>query len=181
MTIQYDAHGRPDPPLDADETTSLLAFLDNQRATLAWKCDGLDADRLAVRIGGSSLSLGGLLHHLARVEDLWCSQRLVGRPPAQPWDTVDWEADPDWDWHQAASMDPEALRRRWREAVSASRQSIEAALAAGGLDHRAAWVDDWYDTPPTVRWILTHLIREYARHNGHADLLREAADGATGE
>jgi hypothetical protein len=65
--------------------------------------------------------------------------------------------------------------------VSRSQSLVADALVRGGLDQRAAWVDDWYDVSPTLRWILLHLIREYARHSGHADLLRESVDGLTGE
>jgi len=104
-----DEHGRPEPPLAADETATLLGFLDYQRATMAWKCGGLDAAGLQAKVGASSMTLGGMLKHLAYVEDYWFSQRLHGRDRQPPFDTVDWKADPDWDWHSAAADTPEQL------------------------------------------------------------------------
>jgi uncharacterized damage-inducible protein DinB len=176
-----DEHGRPEPPGAADETATLLGFLDYQRATLEWKCSELDAAGLRATVAASSMTLGGLLKHLAYVEDLWCSRRLHGRDPAPPWDTVDWKADPDWDWHSAADDTPEQLRGLWREAVARSRSLVAEALADGGLGRRSAWSDEYSGEAPSLRWIVCHMIEEYARHNGHADLLRESVDGRTGE
>ena len=177
---ELDEQGRPEAPIKGDETATLLGFLDFQRATLEWKCAGLDAAGLAATVGVSSMTLGGMLKHLALVEDWWCSQWLYGRGPAQPWDTVDWEADADWDWHSAADDTPEQVRALWRDSVARSRSLVEEALADRGLDGLAKRVgkDDW---SPSLRWILFHLIEEYARHNGHADLIRESVDGQTGE
>ena len=173
-----DEQGRPEPPLAGDETATLLGFLDYQRATLAWKCSGLDAAGLQATVGASSMTLGGMLKHLAYVEDLWCSRRLHGRDPAPPWDMVDWKADPDWDWHSAAEDTPEQLHALWQDAVA--RSLVAEALADGGLERlaRRTWPDG---RAPSLRWILFHLVEEYARHNGHADLLRESVDGLTGE
>src|ERR1051325_3905708 len=97
-----DEHGRPDPPLAGDETATLLGFLDFQRATLAWKTAELDAAGLSATVGVSSMTLGGLLKHLAYVEDDWFGRWLHGQDRGAPWDAVDWAADPDWDWHSAA-------------------------------------------------------------------------------
>jgi uncharacterized damage-inducible protein DinB len=179
MTV-VDEQGRPEPPLAAGELATLLGFLDFHRATLEWKCSGLDAAGLATTVGASTMTLGGLLKHLALVEDSWLSERLHDRAEVPPWSTVDWDADPDWEWHSAAQDSPEALRALWRESVARSRAAVDEALADGGLDRPA-------DRPardgsrPTLRWILVHLIEEYARHNGHADLLREQVDGSAGE
>jgi uncharacterized damage-inducible protein DinB len=175
-----DEHGRPEPPVAADESATLLGFLDFQRATLAWKCEGLGAAGLNVTVGPSSMTLGGLLKHLAYVEDLWFSRFLDGRDKAPPWDTVDWKADPDWDWHSAAEDSPEQLVALWQDAVARSRALVDQALADGGPDRlaRRTWPDG---RAPSLRWILCHMIEEYARHNGHADLLRESVDGQTGE
>ena len=101
-----DEHGRPEPPLAGDEAATLLGFLDYQRATLAWKCSGLDPAGLRVTVAASSITLGGLLKHLAYVEDDWFSRWLHGQDRQPPWDTVDWKADPDWDWHSAAEDTP---------------------------------------------------------------------------
>ncbi len=175
-----DEHGRPEPPPAGDEVATLLGFLDYQRATLAWKCAGLDATGLRARVGVSSMTLGGLLKHLAYVEEAWFSQSLHGRDRRPPWDTVDWKADPDWEWHSAAEDSPEQLRALWEDAVAHSRTLVEEALADGGPGRLA--VRSWPDgRAPSLRWILCHLIEEYARHNGHADLLRESVDGLTGE
>jgi uncharacterized damage-inducible protein DinB len=175
-----DEHGRPEPPLTAGETATLLGFLDYQRATLAWKCSGLDAAGLRATVGASSMTLGGMLKHLALVEDDWFSRWLYGREPAPPWDTVDWDADPDWDWHSAAEDTPEELLALWQDAVDRSRARVAEALADGGLERlaRRRWPDG---RAPSLRWIVVHMIEEYARHNGHADLIRESVDGLTGE
>ncbi|TDD40397.1 DinB family protein [Nonomuraea terrae] len=175
-----DEHGRPEPPLAAGELDTLLGFLDFQRATLEWKCAGLDAAGLDSTVGKSSMTLGGMLKHLAWVEDHWFTRWLHGRPMGAPWDAADWEADRDWEWHSAAGDSPEYLRALWGEAVARSRAAVAEALADGGLDRMArhSWPDG---RSVNLRWILTHMIEEYARHNGHADLVRESLDGQTGE
>ncbi|MGI5212467.1 DinB family protein [Plantactinospora sp. CA-290183] len=177
---QLDEQGRPEPPLTGDESATLLGFLDYQRATLAWKCAGLDEAGLTATVAASSMTLGGMLKHLAHVEDWWFSHWLHGRGLGSPWDTVDWKADPDWDWHSAAEDSPEQLRTRWQETVARSRSLTTEALADGGLGRLAQrpWPDG---RAPSLRWILCHMIEEYARHNGHADLIRESLDGLTGE
>jgi uncharacterized damage-inducible protein DinB len=177
---QLDEQGRPEPPLAADETATLLGFLDYQRATLAWKCSGLNSAGLRATVGASSMTLGGLLKHLAYVEADWFSRWLHGQDRRPPWDTVDWKADPDWEWHSAAEDSPEQLFALWEGAAARSRTLVAEALAEGGLDQlaRRTWPDGG---APSLRWILVHLIEEYARHNGHADLLRESVDGLTGE
>jgi uncharacterized damage-inducible protein DinB len=176
-----DDQGRPEPPFAADEAATLLGFLEFQRATLGWKCAGLDAAGMRATVGVSSMTPGGLLKHMAYVEDIWCSRRLFGRDPQPPWDAVDWKADRDWEWRSAADDAPEQLRKLWHDSVDRSRSLVAEALADGGLDRPAAWIDDHHGVAPSLRWILVHLIEEYARHNGHADLLRESVDGVTGE
>jgi uncharacterized damage-inducible protein DinB len=175
-----DEQGRPEPPLAADEAATLLGFLEFQRATLAWKCAGLDAAGLSATVGASSMTLGGLLKHLAYVEDDWFSRWLHGRDRQAPWDTVDWKADPDWEWHSAAEDSPGRLHALWQDAVARSRSLVAKALADSGLEWQArrTWPDG---RAPSLRWIVVHMIEEYARHNGHADLLRESVDGLTGE
>ncbi|MFD1717933.1 DinB family protein [Georgenia deserti] len=177
---ELDEQGRPDPPPAAGEVATLLGFLEFHRGTLAWKCEGLDAAGLTATVGASTMTLGGLLKHLAWVEDHWFSVRLHGNRPDEAWQGVDWAADPDWEWHSAADDSPDALRDLWEAAVSRSRNLVSRALDHGGLDQLAArpWPDG---RSPSLRWILTHMVEEYARHNGHADLLREAVDGQRGE
>lgn len=176
----FDDQGRPEPPLAADETATLLGYLDFQRATLAWKCEGLNEDGLRATVAVSTMTLGGIMKHMANVEDWWFSRVLLAREPQPPWDTVDEDVDPDWDWHSAAEDTPEQLRTLWRDAVARSRSSVDEALTAGGVDQlaRRAWPDG---RSPSLRWIACHMIEEYARHNGHADIIRESVDGHTGE
>ena len=175
-----ETKGHPEPPIAGDETATLLGSLERQRATLAWKCGGLDADGLRATVGASSMTLGGLLKHLALIEDEYFSRRLLGRDQAPPWDTVDWKADPDWEWHSAAQDSPEQLYALWRDAVARSRANVTEALAEDGLGQlaRRAWPDG---RAPSLRRILIDLIEEYARHVGHADLIRESVDGLVGE
>ena len=175
-----DEQGRPEPPLVADETATLLGFLEYQRATLAWKCAGLDAAGLGATVAASSMTLGGLLKHLAYVEDDWLSRWLHGRDRQPPWDTVNWKADPDWEWHSAAEDTPGQLFALWQDAVA--RLSLSGRGGAGRRRPGAAGPAHLADgRAPSLRWILVHLIEEYARHNGHADLLRESVDGLSGE
>jgi uncharacterized damage-inducible protein DinB len=178
---RIDEQGRPEPPDSGDELTILQGFLDFQRATLAWKTDGLDAAGLNATLHPTSMTLGGLLKHLAYVESDWFSRWLHDDERVAPWDAVDWAADHDWDWHSAKDDDPDELRALWRSSVERSRELVTEALARGeGLDTmaRRQGADG---RAVNLRWILTHMIEEYARHNGHADLLREAVDGQTGE
>jgi hypothetical protein len=175
-----DERGHPEPPVAGDETATLLGSLERQRATLAWKCGGLDAAGLRATVAVSSITLGGLLKHLALVEDDYFSRRLLGRDLGSPWDTVDWDADPDWEWHSAADDSPEQLMALWRGAAARSRSAVREVLADGGLGQLARYT--WPDgRAPSLRRILIDLIEEYARHVGHADLIRESVDGLVGE
>ncbi len=178
--IDLSGNGRREPPAAGDETATLLGSLERQRATFAWKCGGLDADGLRATVGVSSMTLGGLLKHLTLVEADYFSGRLFGRSSGEPWETVDWDADPDWEWRTAAEDSPEQLYALWQETVARSRDLVAQALALGGLDQLAqrAWPDG---RAPSLRRILIDLIEEYARHVGHADLLRESVDGLVGE
>jgi len=175
-----DDQGRPEPPPAAGEVATLLGFLEYQRATLAWKCAGLDAAALNTRIASSAITLGGLLKHLALVEDHWFGFHLHGRARSAPFGAVDWDVDPEWEWRTAADDSPADLFALWAQAKDRARAAVTEALSAGGLEFlaRRPWRDG---TAPSLRWILMHMIEEYARHNGHADLLREAIDGQTGE
>lgn len=172
---------RTDPPVNADEVETLRGFLDFHRDTLRWKTSGLDAAELAHRLRPSSMTLGGLLKHLAFVESQWFSQVLLDEPLMAPFDTADWAEDRDWDWTTAAGDSPEELRMLFDRAVAASDAILDDALADGGLDRLSARPDRHTGERWNLRWILVHMIEEYARHNGHADLLREAIDGTVGE
>jgi hypothetical protein len=171
--------GYADLPLAGDEAATLLGSLDRARRTFAWKTGGLDAAGLNATVGASTMTLGGLLKHLAVVEDVHFSWKLRGQPPV-PWHTVDWDAEPDWDWRSAAGDTPEQLYAAWHDAVARSRATVADALANGGLGQRAH-VTNAAGESPSLRVLLVDLIEEYARHVGHADLLRESVDGLVGE
>jgi pimeloyl-ACP methyl ester carboxylesterase len=175
-----DEYGRLHPPDIGAEVLTALGFLDYQRATLEWKTRGLDAAGLNATTAASTLTLGGLLKHMAWVEDIWFSVWLHDRAPSPPWNDVDWKANPDWEFASATADDPEELQALWRQAVLRSRAATAAAIAAGGFDQIAARTGRGGERV-NLRWIVLHMIEEYARHNGHADLLRESIDGQTGE
>ena len=168
-----------EPSMTAGEVEMLLFALERSRAQFAWKCGGLDAAGLGRRHPPSTMTLGGLLKHLALVDD-WTTVRLTGQPTVTPWNAVDWDADPDWEWHSAADDPPEELYRLWHGAVQRSRAAVTALLADGGLDQPAKFTVESGGSP-NVRRLLVDLHDEYARHVGHADLLREAVDGLVGE
>ena len=171
---------RPNLPIAGVDIASVLESLERQREILAWKTWGLDDAVSRVTVGKSTITLGGLLKHLARVEDYWFSNRLRGNEMALRWARRGLETDPDWDWHPAADESHEQLHVQWREAVAHSRAHVADALAEGGLDVPA--LRPWTDGEgPTLRWIMMHMIEEYARHNGHADLIRESVHWLVGE
>ena len=174
-----DNVGRPEPPVGSGEIEMLLGFLDYQRSTLEWKTRGLDATGLAQRVSPSSMTLGGILKHLAWVEDHWFSYFLFNVDRSEPWRSVDWSADQNWEWNSASSDSPDDLRELWSLACERSRENVRSVISAG-LGQRAArtWPNG---ESPSLRWIIVHMIEEYARHNGHADYLRESVDGETGE
>ena len=169
-----------EPPVAGSEAEHLVGALERLRATFRWKADGLDAAGLRSRIGASSLTLGGLLKHLAWVEEHSFTRKLTGAPMGEPWRSVDWDADPDWEFTSAAADPPEQLYALWDGAVARSRERLAAALADGGPDQlvHLAWPDG---RRLSLRRLLCDLIEEYGRHTGHADLLREAVDGRVGE
>ncbi|MEI5033441.1 DUF664 domain-containing protein [Streptomyces sp. S1A(2023)] len=135
-----------------------------------------------IRLGASAVTLGGLLKRLAHVEDSHFARLWLGTPAGAPWDAVDWDSDPDWAYRSAAQDTPEQLRALWRESATRSRAVVDAALlsAGGGLDQLGAHITRGGERP-NLRRILLDLIEEYARHVGHADLIRESVDGLTGE
>lgn len=173
MDYRYE-DGNWEPPIASDEAATLLGYLERQRATFAWKSGGLDAAGLRRALGTSPMTLGGMLKHLARFEDDMAAEWLHGRAQLPPWDAVDWDAQHDWDWRSAADEEPAVLYGRWREAVARARAAFAEALAEGGPARRGG------EQLPSLRYILLNMIEEYARHNGHADLIREAVDGLVG-
>ncbi len=170
---------RTEPPESGTEADQLAAFLDFQRATVLLKCEGLSGEQLArAAVPPSGLTLGGLLNHLALVEDSWFRVRFLGEEYVQPWNRVDWDADPDWEFRTAAATDPDELRDRYRAACERSRAVVRAT---GDLDRLSVAVSRRTGVHFDLRWIVLHMIEETARHAGHADLLREAIDGTVGE
>ncbi len=169
-----------EPPVAGDEVDTLLGSLERQRRIFAWKCGGLDAAGLRTAVAASSMTLGGLLKHLALVEDDMLTQKLLGHRPSAPWNTVDWDAEPDWEWRSANDDTPGQLMTLWQDAVARSRTHVRQALVEGGVGHRAAYTNSGGQSP-SLRRLLIDLIEEYARHVGHADLLRESVDGLVGE
>ena len=177
-----DEHGRPRPPQEGSEVATLLGFLESQRATLEWKCRNLNDDQLGVRLQPSSMTLGGLLKHLAYVEDYWFCEVVAAESTPEPWAGAPTDLDPDWEWNSAAEDSAAALLALWSASTERSRRVVRDRLAAGeqqALDGRhSAWGGQGR---VSLRWVLVHMIEEYARHNGHADLIRESIDGQTGE
>lgn len=167
-------------PVQGDEATVLLAVLDRQRAALRRRCMGLSREQLNRTLAPSSMTLAGLLKHLALVESVSFSEDLCDEPLIAPFDTVDWTADVDWEWHTAAQDDPQVLLDLYDDAIAASRRITTGILAGpDGLETLATRLTR-HGAPARLRWILVHLIEEYAQHNGHADLLRESIDGVRG-
>lgn len=169
---------RIEVPYAADERTMLEGFLDHHRQTFRKKTGSLGAEGLAAQHPPSDLTLGGLLKHLALVEDWWFGVNLVGTKEMAPFDTVDWDADPDWEFRTAADDTPEELRELYERSVAASDANLATIADLDQIIHRRH--------PKTgeglsVRWVLLHMIEEYARHNGHADLIRESIDGEKGD
>ena len=165
---------RPDAPpipLDADEATMLTSFLDFYRFELIDRAFGLSDEQLRATHPPSTLSLARLIGHMALVEESWFCVRFCGDEPEQPWADFDWDADADAEMTWAEGQGRDELIARFDLAVERARRVVAAMgsldqLAAGGGERRHS-----------MRWILIHMIEEYARHCGHADLIREAIDG----
>ncbi len=177
----FSADDRVDPPLRADEATTLRAFLDYHRDTFRWKCAGLTQQQLAQSLPPSDMTLGGMMKHLALVEQSWFEDVFLDRGLMPPYDTVDWEADRDWEWHTSKDDTPEELFALFDEGVRRADAAVDAALAGPGLDALSVKQSRQHDEAFSLRWIIVHMIEEYARHNGHADLIRQSIDGQTGE
>ncbi|MGW0734049.1 DinB family protein [Streptomyces sp. NPDC002851] len=168
-----DDQQRTKPPRTADDRASLLAFLEYQRETLEMKCAGLSAEQLRKRaVPPSDLSLLGLVRHMASVERSWFQWVWCGADIERLWPQA---ADGSYgEWEVTDASDPDEAFGLWEAACGRSR----------GIVAEAASLDDTVEFRGEVfslRYIVTHMIEEYARHNGHADLLREAIDGRTGE
>ncbi|PRX43057.1 putative damage-inducible protein DinB [Nonomuraea fuscirosea] len=162
---------RTPPPLTGDERTVLGNWLEWHRATLAFKCAGLSDEQLRVRSAPpSSLSLLGLVRHMAHVEQSWFRRVLDGEDLPKLWDK---DRDNDADFNDVDTASVKEAFEVWQEEIERAR----AISAAKSLDA----VGDRNGRECSHRYVLVHVIEEYARHNGHADLLRERIDGATGD
>ncbi|MGM7667239.1 DinB family protein [Microbacterium sp. A93] len=168
-----------EPDLDVGELRMLTQFIDYYRAVVRRKAEGLTAGQLNRTLAPSTMNLGGLIHHLDYVEDFWFTEQVEGQPASAPWDRAPWSEDGDWDWNRAAGLTPEELLNAYDERVARSRQiqqrwtDPEARVRAAGRQGAGQRM--------TYRYVLIHLVEEYSRHAGHADLLREAIDGTVGD
>lgn len=165
------------PDLTGSDRVLLTQYLDHHRSILVRKAEGLDRDQLSVRLGPSELTIGGLVKHMALVEDAWFHERLLGQPVPEPWASVDWEADPDWEFHTAVDDSPEELLALYQAACERSRAAVDQIDDLDALTVIASSRGERF----SLRWVMLHMIEETARHNGHADLIRESIDGATGD
>ncbi len=162
---------RPHTPRAADEKTTLVSFLEWQRITLARKCDGLDPSQLRQRSAApSSLSLLGLVRHMADVERGWFRRTLAAEdvPPIYYSDN-----DRDGEFDNVDSADVDEAFATWQAECARAREIVSAHKLEDTGVHRSGEIT-------SMRWILVHMIEEYSRHNGHADLLRQRIDGAVG-
>ncbi|MEU5882247.1 DinB family protein [Spirillospora sp. NPDC047279] len=165
-----DEPTRTPPPLTGDERSTLTAFLQWHRDTFAQKCAGLTTDQLRERaVPPSALSLLGLVRHLAEVERSWFRRVLNGEDCGFRWKKHRKDQTP----FEVATADPGEAFAAWHEECAGARRLEEATPS---LDTTTEFEGVTY----SLRWILVHMIEEYARHNGHADLLRERLDGTTG-
>lgn len=163
---------RPEPPLTGNERETLRTYLDFHRATLAMKCDGLDDDQLRRRsMPPSTLSLLGLVRHMAEVERTWFRRVIAGEEVP-----LVWSADGDFQaaYDARTSSRAEAFAA-WEAEVEHARRIEAAAESLDVTAHNARWGAD-----VSLRLVMLHMIHEYARHNGHADLIREGTDGSVG-
>jgi hypothetical protein len=169
-----------EPPFAGAEQEHLLGALDRLRWTFRWKAADLDAAGLAHRVGRSTLTLGGLLKHLAVQEDYASGVKLTGVGMGAEWADNGWDGDDDWEFSSAADDSPETLYALYDGAVARARDRWPEALADGGLDRSAdrQWADG---REINARRLLCDLLEEYGRHTGQADLIREEVDGRVGE
>jgi uncharacterized damage-inducible protein DinB len=168
------ADERIDPELSGGERSMLDAWLDYHRGTLALKCDDLSPEQLRSRsIPTTTLTLLGLVRHMAKVERHWFRKILEGEDVPRLFST---EQDRDADFNDLTSHEPEEVFEIWRDEIARAREICRTR----SLDDLSANVDRRGEKF-NLRWIITHMIEEYARHNGHADLIREAIDGVTGD
>jgi hypothetical protein len=169
-----------EPSMTAGEAEMLVFALERSRATFAWKCGGLDEAGLRRAHPPSAMTLGGLVKHMALVEDKYYAEFLTGERMPPPWRLSDFAEDPDWEWHSAADDSAAELYALWSAAVARTRAAVARLLADGGPGQPTRFTTGSGESP-NLRRVLVDLHDEYARHVGHADLFREAVDGLVGE
>ncbi len=164
---------RVNEPFVGDERTMLDGWLDYHRQTLLYKCAGLTAEQLKVRsVEPSSLTLLGLVRHMAEVERWWFRRRFAAEDAG---DIYCSEESPDGDFDDLDTADAEADFATFATEIELARKAAEGHSLDETFTHPRRGTD------MSLRWVYTHMIEEYARHNGHADLLRERIDGVTGD
>ncbi|MFI8364385.1 DinB family protein [Streptomyces sp. NPDC085612] len=174
MTTSSGSH-REEPSTTAGEREMLDGWLDYHRATLLWKCEGLQDEELrGTPLAPSELSLMGLVRHMAEVERYWFREIMLGEVLPELYVT---EEDQDGDFHFTEADTWAEAEKVWRTEVDLARR----AVAGRPLDLRSEAASHHRGEVFSLRWVYTHMIEEYARHNGHADMLREQTDGATGD
>lgn len=167
----------PQIPQQGSEKETLVAFLDYYRAVLVDKASGLTDEALHTRLPPSTLTLGGLVNHMALVEDDWFTSDFSGGELPEPWASAPWDDDRDWEFNSAASTPTAELFARYREAIARSNRVIDEVDDLGALSAKTDRDgENW-----SMRWILVHMIEETARHCGHADFIRESIDGSVGD
>lgn len=166
-----------DPAEAPNERQGLEEFLDYYREVLRRKVNGLDSAALNKTVAASNLTLGGIIKHLSLVEEQWFVEDILGQELSEPWASIDWKADPDWDFESASGDTPDYLLTLHATACEQSRRILAGIDDLDTLVAREPSSGDRFN----VRWVLIHMIEEYARHVGHADLIRESIDGATGD
>ena len=169
-----------EPPLAGTELEHLLGMLNRLRFTFRWKASGLDSAGLNKALPPSTLTLGGLLKHLAAVETLNFTWEAFRSDPGEPWRSANWGSGADWVFTSAASDSPEQLYGLYDDAVVANRARIAEAIDTKGIDQLTE-ATDGAGNHVSLRRFVCDLIEEYGRHTGHADLLRENVDGLVGE
>jgi len=169
-----------EPPFAGSEVEHLLGSLERLRATFRWKTADLDAAALRHRIPSSSLTIGGLLKHLAVQDDYAAVVKIAGRPMPEVWADNGWDDDDDWEFSSAGGQSPSQLYALYDAAVARARETVRAVVDERGLagDSAVSLPDG---SRASVRRVLFDLLEEYGRHTGHVDLLREAVDGRSGE
>ncbi len=167
---------RPELPSienQGDERTLLVSFLDYYRADLLDRAWAMSTEQLQISLAPSSLTLGNLLTHMAWVEQHWFRGRFDGEELADPWPMLDWSPGNDPEMAIAATLSADQILDLYNFSIDDSRRRIDAARSLDQLS-----VESREDEEPwNLRWILLHMIEEYARHCGHADLIRESIDG----